>query len=96
MMNKQIERENKMTDKPITVEQLINKLKKFDKNMYVTVNIPHTMSEGSVCISYLSNFGEQDFTNYVDIVLASSGNNITQIPSDCSKEVWNKTTTDQV
>ena len=87
---------NKMTDKPITVEQLINKLKKFDKNMYVTVNIPHTMSEGSRCISYLSNFGEPDFTNYVDIVLEDKGHITTQIQSDCSKEVWNKTPTNQV
>jgi len=85
-----------MTDKPITVEQLINKLKKFDKNMYVTVNIPHTMSEGSRCISYLSNFGEQDFTNYVDIVLEDKEHITTQIQSDCSKEVWNKTPTNQV
>tara|TARA_R100001163_G_C5045944_1_gene183254 strand:- start:65 stop:322 length:258 start_codon:yes stop_codon:yes gene_type:complete len=85
-----------MTDKPITVEQLINKLKKFDKNMYVTVNIPHKMSEGSVCISYLSNFGEPDFTNYVDIVLEGKTHTTTQIESDCSKEVWNKTPTNQV
>jgi len=90
-----------MTDKPITVKELINKLKKFDKNMYVTVNIPHTMSEGSVCISYLSNFGEPNFTNYVDIVLEDYDrpyptHTTTQIESDCSKEVWNKTPTNQV
>ena len=87
---------NKMTDKPITVEQLINKLKKFDKNMYVTVNIPHTMSEGSCCISYLTNFGEPDFTNYVDIVLEDKKHTTTQIESDCLKEVWNKTPTNQI
>ncbi len=85
-----------MTDKPITVKELINKLKKFDENMYVTVNIPHTMSEGSRCISYLSNFGEQNFTNYVDIVLEDREHITTQIESDCSKEVWNKTPTNQV
>tara|TARA_R100000030_G_scaffold90122_1_gene74652 strand:- start:254 stop:511 length:258 start_codon:yes stop_codon:yes gene_type:complete len=85
-----------MIDKPITVKQLINKLKKFDKNMYVTVNIPHTMSEGSHCISYLSNFGESNFTNYVDIVLEDKQHITTQIESDCSKEVWNKTPTNQI
>ena len=85
-----------MTDKPITIKQLINKLKKFDNNMYVTVNIPHTMSEGSVCISYLSNFGEQEFTNYVDIVLENSKYHTRQRPSNCSKEVWSKTPTQQI
>jgi len=85
-----------MTDKPIKVKELINKLKKFDENMYVTVNIPHTMSEGSCCISYLSNFGEPDFTNYVDIVLEDKRHITTQIQSNCSKKVWNKTPTDQV
>jgi len=85
-----------MKNKPITVKELINKLKKFDNNMYVTVNIPHAMSEGSVCISYLSNFGEQDFTNYVDIVLEGKAHTTTQIQSDCSKEVWNKTPTQQI
>ena len=43
------------------------------------------------CISYLSNFGEPNFTNYVDIVLEGKGHTTTQIQSDCSKEVWNKT-----
>ena len=85
-----------MVDKPITIKQLINKLKKFDENMYVTVNIPHTMSEGSVCISYLSNFGEPDFTNYVDIVLEGKAHTTIQIQSDCSKEVWSKTPTQQI
>ena len=54
------------------------------------------MSEGSRCISYLSNFGEPDFTNYVDIVLEDKEHITTQIQSDCSKEVWNKTPTWQV
>ena len=85
-----------MKNKPITVKQLINKLKKFDNNMYVTVNIPHTMSEGSSCISYLSNFGEPEFTNYVDIVLENSNYTTTQIPSDCSKKIWGKTPTQQI
>ena len=85
-----------MKDKPITVKELINKLKKFDENMYVTVNIPNKMSEGSCCISYLSNFGEPNFTNYVDIVLEDREHITTQIQSDCSKEVWNKTPTWQV
>ena len=85
-----------MKDEPITVKELINKLKKFDENMYVTVNIPHTMSEGSCCISYLSNFGEPDFTNYVDIVLEDKRHITKQIRSDCSKEVWNKTPINQV
>jgi len=90
-----------MRDRPITVKELINKLKKFDKNMYVTVNIPHTMPEGSVCISYLSNFGEPNFTNYVDIVLEDynrpySTHTTTQIQSDCSKEVWSKTPANQI
>ena len=85
-----------MKNKPITVKQLINKLKKFDDNMYVTVNIPHTMSEGSSCISYLSNFGEQDFTNYVDIVLEGEKHTTTQVESNCSKKVWNKTPQQQI
>ena len=85
-----------MKNKPITVKELINKLKKFDNNMYVTVNIPHAMSEGSVCIAYLSNFGETDFTNYVDIVLENKTHTTTQIESDCSKEVWYKTPTQQI
>ena len=85
-----------MKNKPITVKQLINKLKMFDDNMYVTVNIPHTMSEGSNCISYLSNFGEPEFTNYVDIVLENSNYTTTQIPSDCSKEILSKTPTQQI
>ena len=84
------------SEKPITIKELINKLKKFDENMYITVNIPHTMSEGSCCISYLSNFGEPNFTNYVDIVLEGKGHTTTQIQSDCSKEVWSKTPTNQV
>tara|TARA_R110000737_G_C14300614_1_gene435912 strand:+ start:275 stop:535 length:261 start_codon:yes stop_codon:yes gene_type:complete len=83
-------------EKPITVKELINKLKKFDDNMYITVNIPHTMSEGSSCISYLSNFGEPNFTNYVDIVLENKAHTTTQVESDCSKEIWNKTPTNQV
>ena len=85
-----------MVDKPITIKQLINKLKKFDNNMYVTVNIPHTMPGGSVCIAYLENSGEQDFTNYVDIVLENSKYHTRQRPSNCSKEVWSKTPTQQI
>ena len=84
-----------MKNKPITVKELIGKLKQFDENMYVTVNIPRTMNEGSVCISYLSNFGEQSFTKYVDIVLENK-NYTTQIESDCSKKVWTKTSTQQI
>jgi len=84
------------SEKPITIKELINKLKKFDDNMYITVNIPNTMSEGSHCISYLSNFSEPNFTNYVDIVLEDNRHTTTQIESDCSKEVWNKTPTNQV
>jgi len=76
-----------MKEKPMKVKELINKLKKFNENMYITVN---DHENGSRCIAYLSAFGEQGFSNYVDIVIEDKRHSTTQIESDCPKEIWNK------